>query len=128
MKCDTQVETVINYLNCFIKGDNIQNILVQTNGEKGYLEQLQEIFLKAFPELEMISLDNLIEKLNQGNLHSEDAFLQDNCFHLHSEVEKVIVSMARYHLERGHTHFKKCDRGGNIKTWSILRDFVYRFK
>lgn len=58
MKCDTQVETVINYLKCSIGGDDIKKVLVLTNGETEYLKELQEEFSKAFPTLEMISLDN----------------------------------------------------------------------
>lgn len=120
MKCDTQVKTVINYLECSIGGDDIKKVLVLTNGEKDYLKELQEEFSKAFPTLEMISLDNFIEsesfveKLNQGNLlsaHTGDEFLHDNCFRF--SAQKVLVSMARYHLERGRIYCKgKCDRGG----------------
>jgi len=129
MKCNTQVETVINYLKCSIGGDNIKKVLVLTNGEKEYLRQLQEGFSEAFPALEMISLDNFIEsesfieKLNQGNLlsaHTGDAFLHDNCFRF--SAEKVLVSMARYHLERGHIYCKgKCDRGGVKANGPVIR-------
>ena len=132
MKCDTQVENVINYLKCSIEGGDIKKVLVLTNGEKEYLRQLQEGFSKAFPAVEMIGLDNFIvsesflENLDRGNLlsaHTGDAFLHDNCFRF--SAEKVLVSMARYHLERGHVYCKgKCDRGGvdtNGKPRSIIR-------
>lgn len=121
MGCDTKVETVIDYLKCSIGEDDIRKVLVLTNGKKEYLRQLREGFSKAFPAMEMISLDDFIEsesfieKLNQGNLlssHDGDAFLHDNCFRF--ATEKVLVSMARYHLERGHIYCNKnkCDRGG----------------
>ena len=120
-KCDTLVETVIEYLKCSIDGDNIQKVLVLTNGQKWYVRNLQEAFSKAFPQWSMISVDHFIESesfietLNKRNLvsaHVGDKFLNDNCFRF--GAERVLASMSRYHLDRGHTHCQSCDRGGSV--------------
>mmetsp|Transcript_60531 Transcript_60531/g.89802 ORF Transcript_60531/g.89802 Transcript_60531/m.89802 type:complete len:434 (-) Transcript_60531:103-1404(-) len=120
-KCDTEVKTVIEYLKCSIGDDDIQKVLVLTNGEKQYLRNLQEAFSEAFPQIDMISADQFIEsesfleKLDKSNIlssHIGDAFLKDNCFRF--GAERVLVSMSRYHLDRGRNHCEQCDRGGSV--------------
>jgi hypothetical protein len=123
MKCPTDTATVLNYVNCSMANDDVKKIVVLTNGEEEYTKNLTEAFTSTFPTKEMIVLDqfimskSFIEKLNESKLlsvHSEDDFLNDNCFRF--SAEKVLVPLARYHLERGHTHCSNCDRGGLVMT------------
>ena len=121
MVCDTSPGTVTSFLKCSIAEDDVKKVVVLTNGEKEYVQDLMEVFSKEFPDKEMIILDHFIssesfiEKLNKSNLltaHFGDKFLNDNCFSF--SAEKVLVSMARYHLERGRMHCASCDLGGSI--------------
>lgn len=121
MECDTNPWAVIKYLNCSLGDDDVKKVVVLTNGEGSYTKKLSKKFAEAFPEKEMIILDQLVESdsfvetLNEQNLlsaHVGDKFLKDNCFRF--SAEKVVVSMARYHLERGHSHCESCDRAGSF--------------
>jgi len=121
-KCNTDIDTVMKYLHCSIGTDNVTKVVVLTNeNEQQYLNDLHQNFTRKFPDMEMILLDQFItsetfvDSLVQKNLmkRSGAEYLKDNCFFF--SAEKVLVSMARYHLERGHTHCSKCDKGG-IKT------------
>ena len=120
-ECDNHIETVIEYLKCSIDKDDIQKVLVLTNGKNWYLRSLQKKISEAFPQWSMISVDHLIEsesfieKLKKKNLlsaHVGDVFLNDNCFRF--AAERVLTSMSRYHLDRGHAHCKRCDQGGSV--------------
>lgn len=51
-----------------------------------------------------------LDKRNFARTHVGGKFLNDNCYFF--SAEKVLVSMAKYHLERGHISCKKCDKGG----------------
>jgi hypothetical protein len=123
MNCDTEPTSIMNYLNCSIADDDVQKIVVLTNGNYDYQNNLSQMFKESFPTKEMIMLDQVItsasflEKLSEEqvlSVHSKDDFLNDNCFRF--SAEKVIVSFARYHLERGHGYCKgSCDRGGSVK-------------
>ena len=121
MECDTSPKTVMNYLNCSIAEDDVKKVIVLTNGETKYVKRLTARFSKMFPDKEIVMLDDFIEsqpfveKLNDKKLlsaHIGDKFGKDNCFRF--SAEKTLVSMARYHLERGHAHCHSCDRGGSI--------------
>ena len=121
-KCNTDIDTVMKYLHCSIGTDNVTKVVVLTNEkEQQYLNDLHQNFTRKFPDKEMIFLDQFmssetfVNSLVQKNLmkRSGAEYLKDNCFFF--SAEKVLVSMARYHLERGHTHCSKCDKGG-IKT------------
>jgi len=123
MVCDTSPVTVAGFLKCSIAEDDVKKVVVLTNGETEYVKDLMEVFSKEFPDKEMIILDHFIEsesfikKLNESNLlsaHFGDKFLNDNCFSF--SAEKVLVSMARYHLERGRSHCTSCDLGGSMDT------------
>jgi hypothetical protein len=118
--CDTDVETVMKYLNCSIEPGTVKQVVVLTNEKKEqYLNNLSQNFTNRFPGMEMILLDQfmksklLLDKLVHKNImkRSRGEFLNDNCFIF--SAEKNIASMARYHLERGHMHCKTCDRGGS---------------
>jgi len=122
-KCDTSPATVVKYLKCSMEKDDVKKVVVLTNGEENYVNNLVRVFSKKFPNKEMIILDQVvesrsfIEKLNTKKIlsaHFGDAFLNDNCFRF--SAEKVIASMSRYHLERGHAHCSSCDRGGSVNT------------
>lgn len=122
MKCPNDPATVMNYVNCSMANDNSENvkkIVVLTNGEREYIQNLTKAFSTTFPTKEVIILDQFItsdsfmEKLKESDLlsvHSGDDFLKDNCIRF--SAEKVLVSLARYHLERGHIHCRSCDPGG----------------
>lgn len=122
MKCPNDPATVMNYVNCSMANNNSENvkkIVVLTNGEREYIQNLTEAFSTTFPTKEVIILDQFImsdsfmEKLKESDLlsvHSGDDFLKDNCIRF--SAEKVLVSLARYHLERGHIHCSSCDPGG----------------
>jgi hypothetical protein len=126
--CDTDVDTVMKYLKCSIASDDVKHVVVLTNEkEENYLKELTQNFANQFPSMEMILLDRFLsskpflEKLTQNNImkRSGDEFLNDNCFLF--SAEKVLASMARYHLERGRVHCKKCDRGGSRQgKWKML--------
>ena len=118
--CDTDVETVMKYLNCSIEPGTVKQVVVLTNEkEEQYLNNLSQNFTNLFPGMEMIFVDQFmrskswLDKLVHNNImkRSRGEFLNDNCFIF--SAEKVIASMARYHLERGHMHCKACDRGGS---------------
>jgi hypothetical protein len=120
--CNTDVKTVMKYLKCSIEPGTVKKVVVLTNEkDEQYLNNLSRNFTNRFPGMEMILLDQFMEsksflnELDHKNImkRSGDEFLNDNCFFF--SAEKVLVSMARYHLERGHMHCKKCDRGGSNK-------------
>ena len=130
MKCDTSPAAVVRYLQCSMDKDDVKIVVVLTNGEKKYMKNLERVFSKKFPNKEFIILDQFIESrsfiqmLNTKKMlraYFGDAFLNDNCFRF--SAEKVLASMARYYLERGHAHCKPCDRGGsiNIKGTALIR-------
>lgn len=121
-KCNTDINTVMKYLRCSMRNDNVTKVVVLTNeNEEQYLNDLHQNFTQKFPGKEMILLDRFmtsetfVDSLVQKNLmkRSGAEFLKDNCFFF--SAEKVLVSMARYHLERGHMHCKNCDKGGATK-------------
>jgi hypothetical protein len=118
-RCDTEINTVMKYLRCSMRTDNVTKVVVLTNeNDQQYLNDLHQNFTRKFPDKEMILLDqfmtseSFVDRLVQKNLmkRSGAEFLKDNCFFF--SAEKVLVSMARYHLERGHSHCSQCDRGG----------------
>mmetsp|Transcript_27716 Transcript_27716/g.42458 ORF Transcript_27716/g.42458 Transcript_27716/m.42458 type:complete len:434 (+) Transcript_27716:63-1364(+) len=121
--CNTRPDTVREYLKCSIGTDDVRKVIVLTNGKKWYTENLMSMFSAEFPDKEMILLDEFIEsesfveKLNKSNIlssHTGKKFLNDNCFVF--SAEKVLISMSRYHLERGRMHCESCDRGGSINS------------
>eukprot|EP00957_Ditylum_brightwellii_P051746 3924265-Ditylum_brightwellii.AAC.1 len=94
MKYDTNPWVVVKYLNCSLGDDNVKKVVVLTNGEESYTKKLSRKFAKAFPEKEMIILDQLIESdlfvetLNERNMlsaHVGNKFLKDNCFRFSAE-------------------------------------------
>jgi len=121
--CDTSPETVLEYLKCSIGNDDVKAVIVLTNGNKEYMENLMSMFSAGFPDKQMILLDEFIEsesfveKLNKSNVlssHTGKKFLNDNFFVF--SAEKVLISMSRYHLERGRMHCESCDRGGSFNS------------
>ena len=121
--CNTRPDTVREYLKCSIGTDDVRKVIVLTNGKKWYTENLMSMFSAEFPDKEMILLDefieseSFIEKLNKSNVlssHTGKKFLNDSCFVF--SAEKVLISMSRYHLERGRMHCESCDRGGSISS------------
>ena len=121
--CDTSPDTVLKYLKCSIDNDDVRKVIVLTNGKEEYMDTLMNSFSAEFPDKEMILLDEFIEspsfveKLNESNIllsHTGKEFLNDNCFVF--SAEKVLVSMSRYHLERGRMHCESCDRGGSFSS------------
>lgn len=118
-KCETKPEAVMKYLNCSMDGDNVRNVVVLTNGKQWYLDFLKTNFSKTFPDKNLIILDEVmksvsfLQKLDRKNItrtHVGEKFLNDNCYFF--SPEKVLVSMAKYHLERGRTSCKPCDKRG----------------
>ena len=77
-------------------------------------------FQIAFPKIRIVPLDrkigseSFLKELDTEGLlksHTMEQFKEDNCFKF--SAEKVLMEFASFHLERGHTHCRKCDRGGS---------------
>lgn len=128
MQCNTNPWRVIKYLKCSIVDNDVKKVVVLTNGEKEYTKRLNRTFSKAFPNMQMFILDDLIEsesfveKLNDNSflsVHTDGQFLSDNCFRF--SAAKVLVSMSRYHLSLGHANCKKCDPLGSKTDWALIR-------
>lgn len=126
--CDTSPDAVVEYLECSLDGyDDVEKIVVMTNGDKTYFDSLENEFKVVFPKKQMIFLDeyvashNFQELLNHHNLtrsHYGERFLYDNCYQF--SAEKVLVTFANFHLERGHAHCKNCDKGGASEVNAII--------
>lgn len=128
-ECDTRPRSVIKYLKCSIVDDDVHKVLVLTNGEMEYKKNLTRAFNAKYSDKNIVLLDDFIQsksfiaRLEEEQLlsvHSgEGLFLNDNCFRF--SVDKVIASMARYHLERGHAYCSRCDPGGSPTDHPIIR-------
>jgi hypothetical protein len=122
-KCETDAETVMKYLNCSLRAtDNVKQVVVLTNEkEEQYLNDLSQNFSYWFPDKELTYLDqfmtskSFVDKMLQKNLTKRNRaeYLNDNCYFFNAE--KAIISLARYHLDRGRSHCATCDPGGSVK-------------
>ena len=128
--CETDPETLMKYLNCSIASDNVKQVVVLTNEkEEQYLNELSQNFTYWFPDKELIHLDkfmtstSFVDTMLQKNVskRSDTEYLNDNCYIF--SAERVILSMARYHLERGRSSCTACDRGGsrNDPFFAVIR-------
>ena len=125
--CDTTPSTVVEYLKCSLDGHDVDNVVVMTNGNESYFDALNREFLLAFPEKKLIPLDqevqskSFLEQLSSHNTtrsHHGEKFLKDNCYLF--SAEKVLVSFAKFHLERGHVYCRQCDKGGSKNAAAII--------
>ena len=126
-KCDTSPSVVVDYLKCSLQGQHIKSLIVMTNGSNGYFNHLRKEFQIAFPKIRIVPLDrkigseSFLEELDTEGLlksHTMEQFKEDNCFKF--SAEKVLMEFASFHLERGHNHCRKCDRGGSFSYGAMI--------
>ena len=132
--CDTSPERVVDYLNCSLmtgtdhdEEEGVRNVVVLTNGDDAYCQDLEKEFYDAFPRKRLIFLDRLVrsysfvEKLSATNIISEyrrNKVWTDNCFLFNAE--KTLLQFAQFHLERGRAYCKPCDPGGSKSKWAFV--------
>lgn len=125
--CDTTPSTVVEYLKCSLDGHDVDKVVLMTNGNESYFNALKKEISIAFPEKKLIPLDqevqskSFLEKLSSHNTtrsHHGEKFLKDNCYLF--SAEKVLVSFAKFHLERGHIYCRQCDKGGSKDAAAII--------
>lgn len=137
-KCNTEPDEVIRYLNCSL-GDviaspqkRLSTLLIFTNGDSGYkhnlTKNLEEHFsssLRCIVVDDLIKTDALLAKLDDEASDGEglpqnmpSRLADDNCYSW--QALKVIISLSKIHLERGHMSCQTCDVGGVDPTKTVV--------